>query len=132
MTETLERMVDRAALLHEEIGQRERELKGLKEMLAAGASFKPGSGTGHAFGARYEAKVQLRENVKWDQDALNGLRTEMGDNAFLGLFKWSFEPVSAKIVGGYLQFGAFKEKVAAARTATPGSPQVSFRLMEEV
>jgi hypothetical protein len=126
-----ESLVDRAGALHEEIAVKDKELKEIKRTLAGMAEYKEGSKTGHVFGQRYHAVVSLKTNVKWDQDALDRLRRTMGDPAFFRVFKWAYEPVSKKVLDGAIDFGEHGEAIRATYTETEGSPQVTFKLMEE-
>lgn len=123
-------LVDRAAMLKESIAEMSEELRGINFQLAGQADYKEGSKTGHLIGRHYSAKVQLKENVKWDQAALNALRQTMGDEEFFKVFKWIFEPASAKTLAGALQFGQHGPLIEAARTVTPGTPYVTFEHLE--
>ena len=123
-------LVDRAAVLKEQITALTDELRQINETLAGTADFKPGSKTGHISGRHYLAKIQLKEYTKWDQSRLNEARAVMGDAEFFRVFKWTFEPVSAKTLAGALEFGQFTELIEAARTVTEGTPYVTFEKME--
>ena len=125
-------LVDRAAILHEEIAAKDKELKELKQLLAEGvAVFKEGSKTGHAFGVRWHAIVSLKEYIKWDQAALDALRIKMGDESFFKVFKWVFEPISKKLLDGAIEFDKdFGGDIKAAFAVTPGAPSVTFKPME--
>lgn len=123
-------LVDRAALLKDKITTLTDELRQINETLAGTADFKPGSKTGHISGRHFAAKISLRENVKWDQPRLNEARAVMGDAEFFRVFKWTFEPVSAKTLAGALEFGQHAELIEAARTVTEGTPYVTFEKLE--
>lgn len=123
-------LVDRAAALKEIIAEMTEDLRRINLTLAERAEFKPGSKTGHLAGRHFAAKVALRENVKWDQSALAAIRERMGDAEFFRVFKWTFEPLSAKVLAGALEFGQHGHLIAAARTVSDGAPQVSFEKLE--
>jgi hypothetical protein len=124
-------LADRAGALHEKIREMTAELDRLKEELAPLAEFKPGSQTGHLTGTRWAVTVQKKENVKWDQGKLDGLRAVMGDDRFFEVFKFTYEPVSKKASDGAIAFGAFGKDISGAMTVTAGKPYVSFKIMED-
>ena len=123
-------LVDRAAQIKEQSADAAEELRRINLILAERATYKPGSKTGHVTGRHFAAKVSLRENVKWNQEQLNDIRRAMGDAEFFRVFKWTFEPISSKLLAGALEFGQYAELIAAARTVTKGAPQVSFERLE--
>jgi hypothetical protein len=128
----IQQMVDWAALLKEKIATQTEELRKVNLELVKQAEFKDGAKTGHAYGQHYSAKVQLKENVKWDQDKLAGIRSAMGDAEFFKVLTWKFEPKNAKTLAGALEFGQHKELIEGARTVTEGSPTVTFERLESV
>ena len=130
MTDNILVLVDEAAALKESIEAQTERLREINQELASQAEFKDGAKTGHISGTFYTAKVQLKENVKWDQAALETMRAKVGDSEFFKVFKWTFEPKSAKVLAGALEFGQHKEMIEAARTVTPGAPSVSFEKLE--
>lgn len=123
-------LVDQAAELKEIIAGHTEDLRLINQALAEKAEFKAGSKTGHIAGRHYAAKVQLKEYVKWDQAALAEARRQMGDAEFFKIFKWTFEPQSAKALSGALEFGRHGALIEAARTISPGSPCIIFEKME--
>lgn len=124
-------LVDKAARLKEELADKTEELRQINLTLAGRGEFKPGSKTGHLIGRHYRAKIQLKENTKWDQDLLNGAREVMGDEEFFRVFKWNFEPKNANALAGALEFGKHAEIIETARTISEGSPYVTFERMED-
>ena len=129
--ESAQSLVDRAGALHDEISAKDKELKELKLRLAELADYKEGSKTGHVFCDKFHATVALKENVKWDQKALEALRIKMGDANFFKVFRWIFEPQSKKVLDGAIDFGEFGSEIKKAFTTSPGSPQVTFKPMED-
>ena len=123
-------LVDKAAGLKETIADLTEQLREINLTLAEQAAYKPGSKTGHIAGGHYAAKIQLKEYTKWDQDALAAARAKMGDDEFFKIFKWTFEPKSAKTLAGALEFGQHGRLIEAARTITPGSPYIIFEKLE--
>jgi len=123
-------LVDKAAALKEEIAAATNELKEINLVLAEKAEFKPGSKTGHLTGRHYQAKIQLKEYTKWDQELLEKARKKMGDTEFFKVFRWTFEPKSAKTLAGALEFGSHAKIIESARTVTDGAPYITFEMME--
>ena len=123
-------LVDQAAELKEEISVKTERLRNLNVEIAGQAEFAEGSKTGHAFGCHYSAKVALKENVKWDQVKLEALRAKIGDEDFFKIFKWTFEPKSAKTLAGAVEFGGHSREIEAARTVTAGTPYVTYERLE--
>lgn len=124
-------LVDQAAALKDTITDLTEQLRRVNLTLAERADYKPGSKTGHLAGRRYVAKVQRKDYVKWDQDLLHDAREVMGDVEFFRVFKWTFEPKSAKTLAGAMEFGAHAELIQSARTVTEGSPYVTFERLED-
>lgn len=126
----LESLVDQAADLKETIAGLTERLRRINLTLAEKADYKAGSRTGHLAGRYYAAKVQLKEYVKWDQKLLADARRAMGDAAFFQVFKWTFEPQSAKTLAGALEYGQHGPIIEAARTVSEGDPYVTFEKLE--
>jgi hypothetical protein len=120
---------DRAGRLHEEKKRIEAELERLKPELAAQATFKGGSRTGHLSGSRYKVTVQLRENVSWSQDGLELARAAMGDEEFFRTFRWRFEPRSKKDLDEALKTSPHADIIRRACTTKEGSPYLTFTLL---
>jgi len=124
-------LVDQAATLKATITDLTERLRRVNLTLAERADYKPGSKTGHLAGRHFVAKVQRKDYVKWDQDLLHDVREVMGDVEFFRIFKWTFEPKSAKTLAGAMEFGAHAELIGAARTVTEGSPYITFERLED-
>lgn len=125
--------VDRAAGLKARATAITEELRQLNLFIAEKAEYKEGQQTGHAAGAHFIAKVQRRENVKWDQGKLEAVRAEVGDESFWGPFTFEIKPRPARDFTAKLA-ALPPEAVAAvmaARTATPGAPAVTYEELGE-
>lgn len=110
----------------------DREKKRLEEIhdaLASETAFPEGKSTGHLLGAGYDVTVQLKQNVKWDQKALNACRAAMGDEKFFSLFSWKYEPADARKLSGFLAFDSSPHRlmVEKARIVSAGKPSVTFK-----
>lgn len=82
------------------------------------------------------AKVQLRETVSWDQDALRAACKVIGADAFRKAFEYEFKPVSARALQSWLASpetpDEWRRLVTDARTIKTGAPSVSYEVVEEV
>lgn len=100
--------------------------------LAELAEYKEGSKTGHILTSAYKVTTTIKEGVTWDQDALEAARIKMDDD-FLKVFKWKFEPKSAKALTGFFDYAspAQVEMVRKAMTVKPAQPQVRLDRLED-
>jgi hypothetical protein len=130
---TLEEMIDRCGELAAEKSAIEREMQGYRKAIADAAAFAAGSRTARLAGGRYTAKVELKEEVRYDKDSLMKAMDAMGREDFRRLFKWEFAPAVRKPeLDAYIRHGAHGPLVEAARVVRMMSPAVSFVLNEEV
>jgi hypothetical protein len=130
---TLEDMIDRCGELAAEKSAIEREMQGYRRAISEAASFEGGSRTARLAGGRYTAKVELKEDVRYDKDSLTKAMEAMGREDFRRLFKWEFAPAVRKPeLDAYIRHGAHGALVGAARVVRPAAPSVSFVLNEEV
>jgi len=97
------------------------------------AKFKPGSKTGRAIGDDVTAKVQIRENIKYDQNALQQINNDYAMHLFFSkAFKTEFKPRSSKDLDNVMAINEdFREAVLASRTIKPGKPYVTFEKNKE-
>jgi len=124
-------IIDRAASLKQEIAEKTEELRACNLAIAKNeAEYKPGSKTGHAFGNNFKAKVQLKTNVTWDQEALEFHRFKLGEDMFFHLFKWKFEPREGKAIENFIKFNEYGPILAKARTEKEGTPSITFEKIE--
>ena len=129
----LSALIRRGAELKSRISVMTDELRDINLRLQSGAVFPEGKNTAHLTGGGYTATVQRKINVKWDQARLAEARARMVDARFFDVFTWEFKPTSAKKLDGFLDFAPEEERalVQAARTLSPGAPQVSYELLEQ-
>lgn len=108
---------------------RER-LAQINTVLAAGVQFKNGSKTARIAEDGYLAKVQLRETVSWDQEALCRAVKKMGVSEFRKGFTFEYKPRSARILKDWLASPETSEEnrklIAEARQVKNGLPSVSI------
>ena len=113
--------------LRAQIAALKAELEAVTLALARQARFAPGKATAYVEGDGCRARVVARSYEMWDQDKLNAARAAMGDNAFLSLFKYVWEPVSKRTLSGFLDNAPLEQSAlvrAALRTRTV--PVVTF------
>lgn len=82
------------------------------------------------------AKVQLRETVSWNQDALREACKVIGADNFRRAFDYEFKPVSARALQAWLadpeNRDDWRRMVTDARIIKTGAPSVSYEVVEEV
>jgi hypothetical protein len=110
------------------ITARNREIASI---LAGLAEYRPNSATGRVPVEGYKVTVTLKNNVKWDQGALQAARIKMGDEQFARVFSYKFEP-RGKVLPAFLQTGEadIVRLVRDAMTTTPGQPALKVEGVE--
>jgi hypothetical protein len=128
-----EDLIREGAGLKQGIDQMTAKLRDINKELASLAEFKNGGKTGHLVGAGYKVRVQLKENVTWDQDKLRQLREHMPAEQFDKLFRMLFDPASKKLIDGFLEKGDrdLAQGIRWAMQVKAGTPQVTYEPMEE-
>jgi hypothetical protein len=128
-----EDLIREGASLKQAIDHMTAKLRDINKELAALAEFKDGGKTGHLAGAGYKVRVQLKDNVSWDQEKLRQLRDHLPAGHFDRLFRMVFEPASKKILDSFLEHGEpdLIEGIRWAMQVKTGAPQVTYEQMEE-
>lgn len=67
----------------------------------------------------FKVTLTPKENVRWDQDALDAAFQRLGDT-FLKPFKYEWKPRSAKALGAFMEY-AGRDQVAAISVAMSAS-----------
>jgi len=121
-------LIKAAAVLDTSVKNQAHRLRELKAEITKRADFKPGSKTGYLSGGDIRAKVQRRQNIIWQQNHLTRLRRQLGDPAFLGLFRIRYEPISRKLIENYMEQEqpAGVEALRSAMTVKSTAALVSF------
>lgn len=80
----------------------------------------------------YKVTVTPKENVRWDQDALDAAFQRLGDT-FLKPFKYEWKPRSAKALGAFLEYAPADQAaiVKGAMSVTAGQPAVKLDCLED-
>lgn len=122
--------------LKAKIATAKARLDEINKEIAARAEFKAGSKTATMAADGVMAKVQLRENVSWNQDALRAAYQHIGADEFRRVFTYEFKPVGYHQVNAWLTDPSvpaiWRDMVANARTVKAGAPSVTFSSVEEV
>ena len=103
----------------------------ISSILAGLAEYKPGSSTGRVPLEGMKVTVTLKQNVTWDQAALQAARIRMGDEAFAKVFTYKFEP-RGKVLPVFLETGdqEIVRIVRDAMTVKPGQPSLKVEEVE--
>ena len=102
------------------------ELRGINLELSRAAEYRNGSKTGHLFEAGIKVTVQMKENVKWNQERLAQVKTLL-PGAFNDTFVYEFKPSSSKALEAAMKENEqFAAAITWARTVSPGAPQVVY------
>lgn len=125
-------IVSEYAKLKAEIEQKQARLRELAGQIDGLAIFPEGKNTTHLCAAGYNVTIQRRQNIKWNQKALNDCRVKLGDDLFFKLFTWEFK-ANTRALTGFLDMGDQHQAaiIAAARTVTPGATQISLDLINQ-
>lgn len=125
-------LVREGSAIKAQIDVSQARLKEINARLAEIAEYKPGAKTGMVIGSGVQAKVQLKEYEKWDQEKLEQARALLGDELFFRLFRWEFSPRSKRELDGFLGFAPenHRRAVLDALTVKPGAPYVTYERME--
>lgn len=126
-----EELLREAFSLKERIRHLQTRLNMLEQQISALARFKPGTKTGRLVAGGYVAVVQLRENVSWDQEKLEKLRTHLGDKTFSGLFKAEYKPVSMRAVNAAMLTSELHDALKWAMTVKPAKPYVQYEVLSD-
>ncbi len=126
----MEALIKEGAQLKAQIDQLSGRLREINKTLAEKAEFKDGKKTAHLFAPGIKAKIQLRENVKWNQERLLEMRKHFA--WFDSVFKTVYKPQSSKELALSMAKNAeFEKAVEWARTITPAAPGVTYETIEE-
>ncbi len=122
-------LVHEGYLLKKEIDAKTKRLREINSKISELADFKEGKKTGHLTSGNFGVKVVIRENVKWDQKKL--IETKPHLKNFNNIFKTEFKPISTKHLEIAMADENFRKAIEWTRTITPGSPSVTYELLEE-
>jgi hypothetical protein len=105
-------------------------LRDINKKIAESAVFGDGRSTTTILGQHIKAKIRLRDNVKWDQQRLEQVRSHFPDET-MAVFVPKYEPRGkAALDGMCAQNEEFAKAVDWCRTVTPGAPSVTYELIE--
>lgn len=119
-------LVVRGSELKIQIQAMTEELRGINLELSRAAEYRNGSKTGHLLEAGIKVTVQMKENVKWNQERLAQVKALLPD-VFNDNFVYEFKPSSSKALKVAMKENAeFAKAVEWSRTVSPGAPQVVY------
>ncbi|MGD9216520.1 MAG: hypothetical protein PVJ84_17040 [Desulfobacteraceae bacterium] len=126
----MEALIKEGAQLKAQIDQLTERLREINKTLAEKAEFKDGKKTAHLFAPGIRAKIQLRENVKWNQARLLEVKKHFA--WFDSVFKGEYKPQSPKeLTVAMAKSAEFEKAVEWARTITPAAPGVTYETIEQ-
>jgi hypothetical protein len=126
----MEALIKEGAHLKAQIDRLTERLREINKTLAEMAEFKDGKKTAHLYAPGIKATVQLRENVKWNQERLAEVKKHF--TWFDTVFKSEYRPKSSKeLAVAMAQSAEFEKAVAWARTITPAAPGVTYETIEQ-
>jgi hypothetical protein len=128
MSVEIDALVREGAETKAEMDNLQAKLRLINKQLADLAPFEGDKKTATIEAGGYTVKVQVKENVRWDQEKLNRARTTLGDDMFFKVFRWEYKPVSKKDLDGYLEYAGdeYKQPILDAMSTKPGAPSVTY------
>jgi len=124
----LEELIEEGYRLKSEISRKQERLKDIHKQIVESIDFE-GKKSKSISSNNVKARIQLKDNIKWDQSKLAQLKDCMPD-MFFSNFKIEFSPISnAKIEK--IEDKNFRDGIAWAREITPGAPQISYELISD-
>jgi hypothetical protein len=123
----INQLIQKGFSLKQKIDNMTAELRAINKQIADAAEYKNGSKTGHIMTADIAVKIVRRENVKWQQDRLETVKSHFKDQ-FDTLVKYEIKPDMKKIskAGGDIA-RAFEW----AKEIAEASPSVSYELIQQ-
>jgi hypothetical protein len=129
----VEEMVDRCGALSRQKAAIEKEMKDLRLEIIRAAQYPTGSKTARIIGRRFVAKIEKKEEIKYDKTSLKKAMNEIGEDEFKTFFDWEFIPKAKKPeIDAYIKLSPHGGLIAEARKVREMSPSVSFTENEEV
>lgn len=128
--ETTGQLLREGLELKAKIAAAKARLDEINKEIAARAEFKAGSKTATMAAGGVLAKVQLRETVSWNQEALKAACNKMGADEFRKIFSYEFKPLGARQLNAWMAAAETRDEwrsmVADARQVKAGAPSISY------
>lgn len=102
----------------------------LEKEIGEHTAFPKGKKTANYEQDGFNAKVEYKETLKWDQDLLNKARAEMGDREFLRLFKFEWKHKNKSALEDFLSDGDQNNALVREALTVTGKYSVSFQSYE--
>lgn len=102
-------LIRQAADKKAQITALEAELKDLNLQIYEETPFQDGVKTAHWDTGDVKVTVSKKEIIEWDQSLLNKARAIMGDEKFMNIFIYKWQPKNKKSLDGFLGFAPDNE-----------------------
>ena len=123
----MQKLIERGYQIKQQLEVLKTELTQINVEVAKNAQFQNGKKTGHITTGTINAKVVLRETIKWDQEKLSKI-SEHFDN-FSQFIKTEIKPVMAAI--NKAPSKDLQKAFAWCKEVKPATPAVTYELIEE-
>jgi len=125
----MNKLLQEAFLLKQEINSRTARLREINLELARTAPFPASKRSTELIAGTIKARIQLRQNIRWDQEKLAKVKTCF--NHFPDVFKTEYKPKSQKTLDIAMVNPDFARAVEWARTVTDGAPSVQYERIDD-
>lgn len=134
MTNDITELLREGYQLKERMAADKTRLAQINAAIAAQATFSGACKTARLAASGYVAKVQRKETVVWDQNALGKAVQVMGVPEFRKAFTFEYKPKSSRELTAYMAApdtpDEYRKLIDAARTVKEGAPSVSYEFVE--
>jgi hypothetical protein len=130
---SIEEKVDRCGELSRQKAAIEAEMKGLRQQIVQAAQFVEGSKTTRIIGRLFVAKIEKKEETKYDKASLQLAMEKIGTEKFQNYFDWEFVAKARKpVLDAFISENPLGYLIGEARSIREMSPSVTFTDNEEV
>lgn len=134
MTENISKLLAEAYSLKERMAADKARLAEINRLVFEQAEFDDTCKTTRLAASGYVAKVQRKEVVSWNQEALRKAVAIMGVKEFSKLFDYEYKPKSSKTLKDYLADpetpNEYRALLDSARTVKEGAPSITYEWTE--
>ena len=124
---SIEELVDRCGQLARDKAALEKEMSALRKRIVGLAEFEGSSKTARLAGRLFVAKVEKKEEIKYDRDALAAASEVIGEETFSRFFDWEYVPAAKKAeIDAFIKMDPNGGMIAAARKYREMASSVSF------
>lgn len=134
MTSDISELLREGYQLKARMAADKERLAQINAAIAGMATFSGACKTARLAASGYVAKVQRKETVVWDQNALGKAVQVMGVPEFRKAFTFEYKPKSSRELTAYMAApdtpDEYRKLIDAARTVKEGAPSVSYEFVE--